>query len=147
MLEFQFRCLTLCSDNAHVTFSQGQVTSEGQAVSSNSVEASQNPRRIAAKILVPCSRSAVFNFEFAFENCFWNLLFVPWSKNRDDHPWLYFDMLLFRYAWCLFTSITKFNILWGLEAWRACQSAVTVAWIHDTLLVCRSQNQEIHEKV
>ena len=70
MLDFQFRCLTLCSDNAHVTFSQGQVTSEGQAVSSNSVEASQNPRRIAAKILVPCSRSAVFNFEFAFENCF-----------------------------------------------------------------------------
>ena len=68
-----FQCLILCSANrsaAHVTFLQGQGTSDGQAGSSNSVESSQNPRRIAAKILVPCSRSAVFNFEFAFENCF-----------------------------------------------------------------------------
>ena len=32
----------------------------------------QNTRRINAKVLVPCSRSAVFNFEFAFENCYWD---------------------------------------------------------------------------
>lgn len=27
------------------------------------------PRRLDAKFLIPCSRSAIFNFEFAFENC------------------------------------------------------------------------------
>ena len=38
----------------------------------SSAETGNNPRRIDAKILVPCSRSAIFNFEFAFENCYWN---------------------------------------------------------------------------
>ena len=27
------------------------------------------PRRLDAKFLIPCSRSAIFNFEFAFQNC------------------------------------------------------------------------------
>ena len=27
------------------------------------------PRSFDAKFLIPCSRSAIFNFEFAFQNC------------------------------------------------------------------------------
>lgn len=40
-------------------------TSEG-----TSAQNDKKPKRYEAKILVPCSRSAVFNFEFAFENCY-----------------------------------------------------------------------------
>ena len=37
-------------------------------VTAGSVD-SRPPRRLDAKFLIPCSRSAIFNFEFAFQNC------------------------------------------------------------------------------
>lgn len=56
---------------SHVLFNLGAElfqkleTSEG-----TSAQNDKKPKRYEAKILVPCSRSAVFNFEFAFENCY-----------------------------------------------------------------------------
>ena len=65
----------LIIDN-EVFFSGSNVVRPNQTSGSNGARPSQTqgsnqkPRRINAKVLVPCSRSAVFNFEFAFENCF-----------------------------------------------------------------------------